>query len=186
MAPGATVDQFSRLSHREDIYVSLFKPNKRAGWKGNLKKYLIKGLPPTIFDANDVPAVDIADGVFKAGAQSYWSATPDGNNSLLGGAASLLDPYDRNLVSYFNGNNTELFTTTNKITADNTLITQQLFNADSDAELTQMIDWLYGFDVLNEDDDITTDLRRHMGDPLHSQPQLITCLLYTSPSPRDS
>ena len=37
-----------------------------------------------------------------------------------------------------------------------------------------MIDWLYGFDVLNEDDDITTDLRRHMGDPLHSQPQLIT------------
>ena len=174
VAPGATVDQFSRLSHREDIYVSLFKPNKRAGWKGNLKKYLIKGLPPTIFDANDVPAVDIADGVFKAGAQSYWSATPDGNNSLLGGAASLLDPYDRNLVSYFNGNNTELFTTTNKITADNTLITQQLFNADSDAELTQMIDWLYGFDVLNEDDDITTDLRRHMGDPLHSQPQLIT------------
>jgi len=39
---------------------------------------------------------------------------------------------------------------------------------------TVMIDWLYGFDVLNEDDDVSTDHRHHMGDPLHSQPQLIT------------
>ena len=175
VSPGATVDQFSRLSHREDIYLALFRPNKTAGWKGNLKKYLIKGsTPPSIIDANNKEAVDTENGVFKNGAQSFWSATPDGNNVLIGGAASLLDPTDRNVVSYFGGSNKELLSAPNEISTNNPAVTKNLLNADSDAEFENMIDWLYGFDVLNEDDDVSTDHRHHMGDPLHSQPQLIT------------
>jgi len=113
------------------------------------------------------------NGVFRNSAQSFWSISPDGNNVLLGGAAALLEPSDRNLVSYF-GSNTELFSATNEITVDNPFITEELFNAESDVELEKMVDWLYGFDVLDEDDNDITYRRQHLGDPLHSQPQLIT------------
>ena len=175
VAPGATVDQFSRLAHREDIYLALFEPGKKHGWNGNLKKYEIRGLPPAIFDVNRAEAVDTENGVFKDGARSFWSQAVDGNNTLLGGAASLLEPDDRNLVSYFGGVNTELFSASNKISTNNPFVTEELLNADSDTELTQMIDWLSGMDVFDEDGDSdTTDSRQHLGDPLHTQPQLIT------------
>ena len=39
VAPGATVNQFNRLTHRNDIYFSLFKPADNPIWSGNLKKY---------------------------------------------------------------------------------------------------------------------------------------------------
>jgi len=159
VAPGATVDLFSRP----------------PGWKGNLKRYTIKGLPPAIFDVNDVEAVDTQAGVFRDRAQSFWSAETDGNNIVKGGAASLLDPADRNIVSYFGGSNTELISSANEISTNNPLVTEALFNADSDTELAQMIDWLYGIDVRDEDrDSDTTELRHHLGDPLHSRPQIIT------------
>ena len=175
VAPGATVDHFSRLAHREDIYLALFQPDKTPGWNGNLKKYTIKGLPPAIFDVNNAEAVNTAEGVFRDEARSFWSTETDGNNLLLGGAASLLDPADRKLVSYFGGSNTDLFSASNEISLNNSSVTQGLFNADSEAELAQMMDWLYGIDVLDQDrDGDTTDLRHHFGDPLHSQPQLIT------------
>jgi len=173
VAPGATVDQFSRLSHRKDIYLALFQPSRKPGWKGNLKKFEIKGSPPAIFDSNNKPAVDTVSGKFKGTSRSFWSATDDGNNSLIGGAAALLDPDDRNIVTYFTGNQPELLATNNLVIQDN--ITPTLLNAADDAERDKMLDWLYGIDVLDEDEDEDiTDFRNHLGDPLHSRPLLIT------------
>ena len=41
VAPGATVNQFNRLTHRSDIYFALFRPDDRPTWSGNLKKYQV-------------------------------------------------------------------------------------------------------------------------------------------------
>jgi len=38
VAPGATVNQFNRLTHRNDIYFALFKPVARPTWSGNLRR----------------------------------------------------------------------------------------------------------------------------------------------------
>ena len=38
-APALTLDQSTRLAHRDDIYLSLFQPTNSARWPGNLKRY---------------------------------------------------------------------------------------------------------------------------------------------------
>jgi len=45
VSPGATVNQFNRLFHRNEVYFSLFKPGEHAQWDGNLKKYLLEIVP---------------------------------------------------------------------------------------------------------------------------------------------
>jgi type IV pilus assembly protein PilY1 len=37
--PSLSVNAFNRLFHRNEVYFSLFKPNARALWSGNTKKY---------------------------------------------------------------------------------------------------------------------------------------------------
>jgi len=81
VAPGATIDQFSRLAHRSELYLSLFKPSQSPGWQGNLKRYSLTGAALT--DANGADAVD-ADGAFVAGSRSYWSESPDGADIAIG------------------------------------------------------------------------------------------------------
>ena len=106
-APGATVNQFNRLTHRSDIYFAMFKPSDRPRWSGNLKKFRI-GKKKTdvagvvegeveIRDRNDEPAVDEESGFFADSAYSFWpelddagqpETTPDGHDVRRGGAAN--------------------------------------------------------------------------------------------------
>ena len=182
VAPGATIDAFSRLSHRKDVYLALFQPSLQPGWKGNLKKYEIKSgtgedTTPALFGVDpDLPVIDPATGTFKDEAKSFWAtgdAEPDGNNPLLGGAAHKLDdPVNRNLVTYF-WPDKDLSSNGNKINATN--ITQAHLGAINDEERLKIIDWVRGIDVNDEDgDNNTTENRNHMGDPLHSRPVLVT------------
>ncbi|MEJ2682082.1 MAG: VWA domain-containing protein [Gammaproteobacteria bacterium] len=53
-SPGATVNQFNQLTNREEIYFSVFKPEIRPLWSGNLKRYKLRGDPAVIVDVNDV------------------------------------------------------------------------------------------------------------------------------------
>lgn len=184
VSPGATIDNFSRLSHRKDVYLALFQPSLEPGWKGNLKKYELRASnddplsTPTLYDAKGNPAVNNAEGVFKEGAQSFWSEpVDDGNDTLLGGAASKLLPANRKLVTYIDGSSdTALFNTMdNTISANNGMLTNQHMGALTDAERLDMIEWLYGVDVTDENGDgDDTDNRNHIGDPLHSKPVLVT------------
>jgi len=176
VAPGATIDQFSRLSHREDVYMSLFKPNLTPSWIGNVKKYNLKGSPPKLLDMNANEAVDPDTGTFVEGAKSFWSATADGNNIELGGAASRLDPQDRRLYTKApDVTDNSLTATVNRIAYDNDLITNEHLNVVDDTERESIISWLHGVDVKDEDGDLdTADNRYHMGDPLHSRPVIVT------------
>jgi len=127
VAPGVTIDQFSRLSHREDVYLSLFKPSTFPGWPGNLKGYNVNGV--NLYGEDGLPAVDTATGQFFVDSQSYWSGgQADGLDITLGGAAARLDHNGRKAVTY-TGTAKNLFHVDNELDADNPLV--QLFVAGS-------------------------------------------------------
>ena len=124
VAPGATLDQFSRIAHRNDVYLALFRPDATPGWSGNLKHYDLKGNPVNLFDADNEVAVN-ADGSFVADSRSFWSepGTSDGHDITLGGAASNL-PYhaDREAVTYTGTDEKGLFADVNELSGDNDLL----------------------------------------------------------------
>lgn len=175
VAPGATIDSFSRISHRKDIYLALFEPGNRAGWKGNLKKFELNGNPPELHDSAGNEAIDSASGTFKPDSRSFWSAEDDGNDITMGGAASRLDYTTRKLSTYFAVDNADvdLTATVNIISNLHDDFTATLA-ADSATEEQQIIDWLIGEDVKDEDEDtVFAEGRQHIGDPLHSTPILV-------------
>ena len=96
---GVTVDQFNRLSHRDDLYYGMFKPSDSPRWDGNLKRYKLGSLDDetTILDYYDTSAVDDNTGYFKDAARSFWehldsdgnvTTDADGASVATGGVAS--------------------------------------------------------------------------------------------------
>jgi len=78
------------FSHDNRVYYSLFRPSTKRAWSGNLKGYFIgeDGL-------EDINGDKATDGTqfgeqFAPEAQSFWSASPDGNEVLEGGASARL------------------------------------------------------------------------------------------------
>jgi len=172
-APAVSVNTFNRTQNLNDVYLTMFGATAKAHWPGNLKKYKI--VNRTITDANNVPAVDPATGFFFDTALSLWTVGgADGNDVRLGGAAHALpDPSIRNLYTN-NGASNALSVANNQITPSNA----GAF-LDSDFGLTgaageptkdELIRWMRGEDVRDEDGNAATTVRNAMGDPLHSQP----------------
>lgn len=100
-APSATVNQFNRLTHRDDVYFAVFKPDESPSWEGNIKRFRV-GKDNTgagdlvIRDFNGNPAIDETTGYFTSTSQSWWQeldnngqpvSVPDGNEVARGGAA---------------------------------------------------------------------------------------------------
>ncbi|MGQ7844107.1 PilC/PilY family type IV pilus protein [Granulosicoccus sp. 3-233] len=192
VAPGSTVSQFNRLTHRNDIYFALFKPDERPHWAGNLKRYYVgadsKG-NVLIQDVNKTAAVDEASGYFVDTAKSWWSDTVDGGSVEMGGAASQVSldgpdgVGDRRVYTYLEdtipANGVDLTANAQKLHEQNAAITVDDLglgsnNADNIARRTEILKWARGVDVKDEDlDGQETDVRRHIGDPMHSQPILL-------------
>ncbi len=200
VAPGATVNQFNRLTHRDDIYFALFKPDQRPTWTGNLKRYRVGTDADTgevtILDAtlpDGKPAVDVDSGFFKEDSRSWWrdtSAENDGNQVGLGGAAEQLDfnGYNRRIFTYI-GDNASIPGTGFNLAATANAISET--NADLDfnrlglealtgtaAENTtyrsNLLKWARGVDINDEDDDDDhSDWRQRMGDPMHARPVIV-------------
>ncbi len=197
VAPGATVNQFNRLTHRNDIYFSVFKPRSRPTWSGNLKRYEIgvdSAGDALVLDVNGNPAVDASSGYFDENSQSWWSEVVDGNQVVLGGAAAQLvfdgtgpNPVRRAFtftgdVTAIPGSGVALTDSNHVLAKSNSLITNAMLDiqgiggtaAEIDAHRDLLLDWARGIDVLDSDDDgDTTDWRAHMGDPMHSRPVLL-------------
>ncbi len=184
VAPAVAINQFNRLTHREEIYYAVFRPQATPKWPGNLKKFGLSGSDVTIVDQNDNPAVDVSSGSFKTSSQSYWSAAVDGNDVTLGGAASKLpsDTDSRNIYFHLSStaDGTALATESNSfdITSDNASLTKALLglvNGETDDYRTGLINWIRGQDIKDEDGDgDRTENRYSMGDPLHSRPLVVT------------
>jgi type IV pilus assembly protein PilY1 len=176
--PTVAVNAFNRTQTLQDLFVSVFQPNSSVHWPGNLKKYRITN--GQIMD-NSSPAeaaVDPNTGFFAAGSKSYWSSVTDGAEVELGGAAAQLpDPANRNLYTWLGANPgtpTAITGTGNRVNAANDAIDASLgLGAAGDPSADDLINWARGVDVRNEDGDATTNVRRVMGDPIHSPPAIV-------------
>jgi len=170
------VNTFNRTQNLNDLYLTMFGAKAKAHWPGNLKKYKITNR--VITDANNVAAVDPATGFFYDTAKSYWTVGgADGNDVRLGGAARKLpDPATRNLFTN-NGGGADLTTAANLVTPSNTgafaLSDFGLTGATGEPTMDEVIRWARGEDLRNEDNNLATNVRYAMGDPLHSQPAAI-------------
>jgi type IV pilus assembly protein PilY1 len=180
VAPAVTINTFNRLSHRDELYFALFEPDDSPRWQGNLKRYRLDTSSgnAVIVDENDAPAVDGSTGYFSSSAQSWWSTTTDGQDIARGGFAGVLAS---NRKLYTNtGSHSVLSNASNKLQDGNSSLTNAMLNivseqaADSNFR-SDLLSWINGVDVLDEDEDGNdTELRKYVGDPLHSRPALIT------------
>lgn len=97
-APGAAVNVLNRYEHLDELYYSLFKPSTTVNWRGNVKRYRLKG--GAIVDVTGTDAIDSEESVFAASAQSWWSTGADGGDITGGGMASELPPESRRLYTW--------------------------------------------------------------------------------------
>jgi len=165
-APAIAVDQTTRLSHRKDIYLALFEPTDRMRWSGNLKKYEFDG---TVVDEDGNAAIDPTEGVIVK--PDFWRGSNNGISLTDGGAANLLGVNNpRPVYTYTGPPNEDLTLFANKLHEDNTLITAAMLNV-PEAEKTKLIQWGRGLDV---DNNFSGATHKHMADPLHSRPTVMT------------
>ena len=175
-AATVAVNAFNRTQHLNNLYITTFRARDRHHWPGNVKKYSVNN--GIIRDANGNPAVSTETGAFSESAIELWNATgvPDGGNVFQAGAANRLpDPDDRNIYTDIAGNN--LTAAANAVDTSNsssfTLSSFGLQGAVGEPDLHEMIDWIRGVDIRDEDNNPSTNIRNAMGDTLHSQPATI-------------
>ncbi|MFK7995330.1 MAG: PilC/PilY family type IV pilus protein [Granulosicoccus sp.] len=193
VGPGATVNQFNRLTHRNDIYYAVFKPNAKPTWQGNLKRYQAEVNEDGVVEIRDRDGDNVLDettGFFAEDAKSFWGTATDGNSVEKGGAAdkiSLTGPGGqgtRNVYTFTGAipvNGADLSTSddyalhedNNEITEANLGITTG--NANERAQKRKdLLQWARGLDVEDEDlDGSITDVRTHIGDPMHAKPVIL-------------
>jgi type IV pilus assembly protein PilY1 len=182
VSPAAAINQFNRLNHLNNIFFAVFKPSDEAMWDGNVKKYQLSGTENDITDASGNLAIDDTTGFFKDSSHSFWSSSVDGPNVAQGGAAEHLPEYDDPRLTYtYTSTSADLTDASNAVhpisSSYNIAITKTMLGDASmlDAEREDLLDWISGKDVLDEDNDAsTTDSRQSMADPLHSKPVVFT------------
>lgn len=175
VTPAATVTNFNRLNHRNELYFTLFSPTSKEIWPGNVKAFKLNDAG-IIVDKNDDPAVDPSSGQLFSTANSFWSNTPDGANLSDGGAAAQLpSPDDRNIYTYLSGAASPRLThSDNDFSTLNRMLTNQKLRVSTELDRQHLIKWARGVDIEDEDEDgDRTESIKRLFDPLHSQANLI-------------
>lgn len=161
-APAISVNAFNNSGHRDELFYALFKPDNKARWAGNLKKYKLNA-NRQIVDKNTNLAVDPLTGFFNETSQDFWSteAGVDGSDVTTGGVANLLEPANRTIYSDNSGSLANFNSVANSTT----------LNVPSD-EVAGLKNWVKGYaDVTNDSPSVA---RHYIGDPLHSEPVVVT------------
>ena len=198
-------------TNENQIYMGIFRPSQQPRWAGNLKLYQI-GLDaitgkPILVDADGVAAEDAGTGFIETLARSFWTASstywtniptlsvsrgaetgsvsdnPDGKEVERGGVAQGLRQYV--------GTGRTVYTCTGSCSSlenfntSNSNLTFADFNAASNDEMDDIINWSKGIDLEDADNDDptdTTDIRPNVhGDVIHSQPVVINYGASTGP-----
>lgn len=171
-APAVSVNAFNTSEHRDELFYALFRPEKKIKWAGNLKKYRITDNGIVLGQRDGIPAISTSTGFFNEGIFDLWndSSDADGKDIEKGGIANRLTPSSRSILTNHDNALAEL----------DELETSQLkaYYADTSldtTEVTKLTNWIYGYDVDDLDGDgSTSDSRNSIGDPLHSEPLIIT------------
>lgn len=203
VAPVVPVSPENRTYSGSRVYMGFFKPISQNYWHGNLKKYGINTFN-NITDKNNLIAnyVDLdgngydditgvalvsgaVNGTFKTSATSFWSSTADGGAVESGGAGSVLLARDFSSnprsICTFTGTNTALTDSSNGLSKTNTAITAAKMDVSTDSDKNNLIDFLHGIDVYDENGNgVTTEKRAWLlGDVLHSKPLIVNYATYS-------
>ena len=182
-APAVAVNAFNRTTHREELYFTLFRPDARQHWDGNLKKYRLgfETDPDTgeeyaqVQDRNGNDAVDADTGYFKDSSESFWlqaGELADGSQVNQGGAAALLE-LPRKIYTYTGAtapSDVDLTATAHELHEDNAAVTEALLDlpvGGTDPERDTLLQWARGVDV--DGTFVEGGPRPVLGDPLHSR-----------------
>jgi type IV pilus assembly protein PilY1 len=172
-SPAVPANAFSQTQSAGDVFVSVFQPDDRAHWPGNLKKYRLRnGL---LVGQDNEPVLDETSGLFRPEAFSFWSSERDGERVERGGAASRLPEWTARSLYSDLSDNQDLTDAANRFaTANTSRLTAGVLGVDAD-QRTDLIQWGLGRDLKDRDSDgDTAETRREMGDPLHVQPLQLT------------
>lgn len=197
VAPSVSINAFNSLFHRDEIYMAMFKPDSRAFWNGNVKKYKLctreqaeanSCIFGEIIDKNNAAIIDASSGQIKDSATEFWSANADGGNVTKGGAGDVIPTSaNRKIYTYTGtyditdqrlptaGNETDLSHNDNAVTDSNKRLTATHLNV-NDASRTTVINWMRGIDSFDEDGDgdIKEDRNWRFSDILHSSPVVVS------------
>lgn len=175
-APATSVSATNSLEHAEDVYYTMFKPGRGAGWTGNLKRYRFDRNNELV-GVNGKPALDSRSGFFSDITQSYWSSEVDGNRVESGGMVEHLSQNRPVLTNMLGDSNIPLRQVSNLVREHNANIYRNpsLLGVRDESEARSTLAWARGVDVEDEDrDGNNRDDRKSIGDPLHTQPQVVT------------
>lgn len=159
-SPTYKVDPSSYLAHSDEIFIPVFMRTPNAQWQGNLKKFKLEnGVIVGKSDTAPTQAAVDAKGQFLDSAWDFWGENASGSNVSEGGAASLLDPATRTILTN---------SATSLITLNNTIDKSELGDAAmSDAERDVLVQFARGY----EDDGTTAS--HHLGDIMNSKPVMV-------------
>jgi type IV pilus assembly protein PilY1 len=123
-APAISVNAFNRITHNNQLYFALFKPDDAPNWAGNVKKFEIGLLDgePEFLDASNPQqaAVNPNTGFFNEDSTSFWTQSfeaPDGDAAQKGGLASRLYDLGGNPIQQ-DASSRKVYTYTGGTTAD--------------------------------------------------------------------
>jgi type IV pilus assembly protein PilY1 len=192
MAPSLALNAYNGLSHHNQLYFAQFDPTTTPKWEGNVKSYTLdpdETCQNTLKDANGNEALEPGPDAhpcdrykIKETARSFWSNSADGTEVTEGGFLDKLPaiPSSRNVYTNLTvpatlanmplseDNIDDSDTTNTKFKHSMFGFTDAEATADTDnAELIDLIKWARGVDA-------DGNARRSIGDPLHSQPVIVT------------
>jgi type IV pilus assembly protein PilY1 len=180
-APVIPISQMERTSSGSSVYLSLFKPTRNAFWKGNVKKF---GLATAdsgsihvgdVIDKNGNLATD-ANGRILDAAVSYWGSSPDGGETELGGVGEVLlnRTATRNIYTWTK-EDMPLAHPNNAFDYNNPKLSPAMFGVSTQAEMDQIMDFVYGLDAYDDDSNGSTTEKRPwiLGSFIHSAPEIV-------------
>ncbi len=200
-SPALSVNAFTKLFHNNEVYFSLFKPENKMAWNGNVKKFklcdqeTITGCAlGEILDANNQPAIisdpnsDDYDQI-RDDAMSLWNGgnkidpasgekLPDGGKVTEGGAGAMVpSPANRTIYVEIDADTTaeEINCSSAELDSStpNEHITAAMLGVGNETERKDLIEWICGYeDYTDVDNNILREWR--FGDPLHSPPGPVT------------
>lgn len=170
-APAVSVNAFNASEHRDELFYALFRPDDNIKWTGNLKRYKLTDDGIVVGQDITTPAISAATGFFNEGVFDYWnnSGEADGKNVGNGGAANrFTNPTARKIYTEsIHGALVELNSTGGA--------SKTSFGITTDTDYNNVLNWSLGVDVQDFDGDGNrTESRQQIGDPLHSEPVVIT------------
>lgn len=174
VAPVVPVSQTTRTQSGDRLYIALFRPRDGSlRWPGNLKKYRVSETGQ-LLDANGAAATN-ADGNILDGAKSFWDGAASGPNVTKGGVGQILADRATPRKIYTNLSGSDLTAAGNAFDTGNATITAAMLNAATTLERDEIIDYVHGVDVFDDDEDgIFAESRDWiLGDIIHSVPLVV-------------